>query len=178
MSPHTPDLTITPTWFLWLVLEWQEDIPFHESFFEITGTLDLKGLLSERFPTILVLGGEGCSSCEEMKPCFRIFTLFYGEEQTFATWISGSIPIWKGDSLRWDASLRNFFFDRAGAPFLPVNPEGQGVLKFVSPRMGKRVFTGHEGRMEREEILGVLEEMGEKRIGEFRIFCSKNAKIL
>jgi len=156
--------TVATTWFLWLVLERQEDIRYHESLFEITGTLDLKGLLSEGLPTILVLGGEGCSSCEEMKSMLQeLHTLLRGKANI------RYLDIWKYPHLERGfppvgCVPSEFFFDRMGNPFLPVNPEEWGFLKYVSPRTGKHIFTGHEGRMEKEEILEVLEEMGKNRM--------------
>ena len=153
-----------PYVFFGLVLERQEDIRYHESLFEITGTLDLKGLLSEGLPTILVLGGEGCSSCEKMKSMLQEpHTLLRGKANI------RYLDIWKYPHLERvfppvGCVPSEFFFDRMGDPFLPVNPEEWGFLKYVSPRTGKHTFTGHEGRMEKKEILEVLEEMEAERI--------------
>jgi thioredoxin 1 len=53
-----------------------------------------------------------------------------------------------------------FFFDKDGKPYIPEESSDIQFILYESRETGEVVFTAHEGALDKDEILSVLEDLG------------------
>ena len=130
-----------------------------ESIFEVSGSLDLPSLLSERIPVVLIVGGEGCGSCEKTKLLLMGLHKKLRGEVLFRY-----LDIWKHPHLEGHFPSINvvptfFFFNSEGQPFVPKNPEESGMQKFMSVTKKIHTWTSLEGVVTEDELLDIAQEL-------------------
>jgi len=128
----------------------------------VTEELDLEQLKSYGLPIIIDFGADSCIPCKEMAPVLvQLNAEFQGQA------IIKFVDVWKYQELSAGYPLRviptQIFFDKDGNPYVPADPEGNGMLLYSSKENGEHVFTAHEGGMTEEMLLNALAEMGVTR---------------
>ena len=125
----------------------------------VTEALDLEGLKSYGLPIMIDFGADSCIPCKEMAP-----VLVKLNKQLQGKAIIRFVDVWKYQKLAQGYPISviptQVFFDKAGKPFVPSDPQGMQMNMYSSRDTNEHVFTTHEGGMTEEMILVALTEMG------------------
>lgn len=125
---------------------------------DATEDFDLDKILSYGMPVIIDFGSDSCIPCKEMAPALAALN-----EELRGKAIVKFVDIWKNPDAANGIPLRviptQFFFDAEGNPYVP-NEQDTGFILYKHQETGAHVFTAHEGGMEKDDILAVLEGMG------------------
>ncbi len=132
-----------------------------EAAFELDATedFDLEEILSYGLPVIIDFGSDSCIPCKEMAP-----TLEELNEELRGKAIVKFVDVWKNADAAKGVPIRiiptQFFFDKDGNPYVPSDAESSAFVMYGTEDSSVHLFTAHEGKMDKEEILAVFEEMG------------------
>ena len=125
----------------------------------VTEALDIEKLKSYGLPIIIDFGADSCIPCKEMAPVLKELN-----ETLRGRAIVRFVDVWKNRNLAEGYPLRTiptqFFFDKEGKPFTPSDSTGVSMQKYSSKDTKAHIFTLHEGGLTKEQLLGVLGEMG------------------
>lgn len=126
---------------------------------KVTDTLDLEQLKSHGLPILVEFGSEDCPACKVMAP---IIEQLNADLQGKA--IIKYADVWADPSLADGFPLTviptQLFIDSEGKPYSPADPKTLGMKLYLMRETEEHVYTVHEGTLTREQLLGILEEMG------------------
>lgn len=127
----------------------------------VTGELDLEGLKAHGLPILVEFGSEDCPACKAMAP---IIESLNAELQGRA--IVKYADVWAEPSLADGIPLTvipaQLFIDAQGRPYAPADPKKLGMKLYLMRETEQHVYTIHEGALTKEQLLGILGEMGMK----------------
>lgn len=127
----------------------------------VTDSLDIEKLKSYGLPIMIDFGADSCVPCKEMAP-----VLVELNKELRGKVIIKFVDVWKYQSLAngYPISLipTQVFFDSDGKPFTPKDAEASQMKMYYSKETEEHLYTTHEGKMTREQILATLKEMGMK----------------
>lgn len=132
-----------------------------EAAFELDATedFDLEEILSYGLPVIIDFGSDSCIPCKQMAPVLKELN-----EELRGNAIVKFVDVWKNADAAKGVPIRiiptQFFFDKDGNPYVPSDAESSAFVMYGTEDSSVHLFTAHEGKMGKEEILAVLEEMG------------------
>lgn len=126
---------------------------------DATEDFDLEEILSYGLPVIIDFGSDSCIPCKEMAPVLEQLN-----EELRGKAIVKFVDVWKNADAAKGVPIRiiptQFFFDKDGKPYVPSDAENSQFIMYGTADESIHLFTAHEGKMTKEEILAVLEEMG------------------
>lgn len=156
-ASQQPDLSSVPT-----ATDSQPTVStVDEAAFELDATddFDLEEILSHGLPVIIDFGSDSCIPCKEMAPVLKELN-----EELRGKAIVKFVDVWKNADAAKGVPIRiiptQFFFDKDGNPYVPSDAESSAFVMYGTEDSSVHLFTAHEGKMEKEEILAVFEEMG------------------
>jgi len=125
---------------------------------DATEDFDLDEILSYGLPVMIDFGSDSCKPCQQMAPVLEELN-----EQLQGKAIIKFVDVWENADAAKDMPIRviptQFFFDKDGKPYVPSGST-DGFLLCQDKTTEEHLFTVHEGGLEKDEILAVLEEMG------------------
>ena len=125
---------------------------------DATEDFDLDEILSYGLPVMIDFGSDSCIPCQQMAPVLEELN-----EQLQGKAIIKFVDVWENADAAADMPIRviptQFFFDKDGKPYVPSGST-DGFLLCQDKTTEEHLFTVHEGGLEKDEILAVLEEMG------------------
>ncbi len=147
---------------VWILVDTQGDKLFADSddpnlSFYVEETIDLDLYKSYGLPIIIEFGADYCAPCQGMKP---IIEELYTELQGKAIILYADLGKYPhiGDGFPISANPTQVFYDADGNPYDPADPNHPWVTIF--DWSGEHTFTTHKGTITKEELLGMLYEMG------------------
>lgn len=160
-----PALLIFVVFGIWAVKNLKQDdkssSDSSEFALHVTKDIDLKKLKSYGLPIIIDFGADSCIPCKEMAPVLKELN-----EELRGKAIIQFVDVWKYQSLAegYPISLipTQVLIDAKGKPYNPKDPEAMQMKLYTLKDTGEHVFTAHEGGLSKEQLLGILKEMGMK----------------
>lgn len=127
----------------------------------VTEKIDLEKLKSYGLPIIIDFGSDSCIPCKEMAPVLKELNA-----ELKGKAIVKFVDVWKYKELSKGYPISviptQVFFDAGGKPYNPADPVSRQLRQYTSRETGELVFTTHEGKMTKEQLLDILGEMGMK----------------
>ena len=131
---------------------------------DATYDFDLDAILSHNLPVIIDFGADTCIPCKEMAPI-----LVELNEELRGKAVVKFVDVRKNQTAAQDMPLEviptQFFFNADGTPYVPADKKtaaANGFIMYTVNDTGMHVYTAHQGGLDKETILAVLEEMGMK----------------
>ncbi|HBP38260.1 MAG TPA: thioredoxin [Clostridiales bacterium] len=131
---------------------------------DATNSFDLDVILSHNLPVIIDFGADTCIPCKEMAPI-----LLELNQELRGRAVVKFVDVWKdsaaGQVVPLEVIPTQFFFNADGSPYVPADMEtaaANGFIMYTMKDTGEHVYTAHQGGMDKDTILAVLEEMGMK----------------
>lgn len=126
---------------------------------DATEDFNLEEILSYGVPVIIDFGAEGCVPCDYMAPILKELN-----EELRGKAIVKFVNIRINEDAARAVPIRviptQFFFDKDGKPYMPTGESDIPFIQYQDKDTEEIVFTGHEGVLEKDQILSILEELG------------------
>lgn len=126
---------------------------------DATEDFNLEEILSYGLPVIIDFGAEGCVPCDYMAPILKELN-----EELRGKAIVKFVNIRINEDAAGAVPLRviptQFFFDKDGKPYIPTGESDIPFIQYQDKDTEEIVFTGHEGVLEKDQILSILEGLG------------------
>ncbi len=129
---------------------------------DATKSFDLDAILSHNLPVIIDFGADSCIPCKEMAPI-----LLELNQELRGKAVVKFVDVWKNSAAGQEVPLEviptQFFFNADGSPYVPADEKAaaaNGFIMYTLKTTGQHVFTAHQGGLDKETLLAVLEEMG------------------
>ncbi len=127
----------------------------------ITEPFDIKALQSSGLPVIIDYGADSCVPCREMAPLLaELHKSLRGRA------IIRFVDVWKYKDLAKDIPLQviptQLLIDSNGKPFSPPESMKNEFNLFKLKETNEHVFTTHEGGLDKDQMLAILDAMGMK----------------
>lgn len=129
---------------------------------DATDDFDMDAILSHNLPVMIDFGADACVPCKEMAPMLDELN-----RELRGRAVIKFVDVWKnpeaGQAVPLQVIPTQFFFNADGSPYVLDNPEAaaqQGFIMYSMRDTGEHVYTAHQGGMDKETMLSILEEMG------------------
>lgn len=128
---------------------------------DATYDFNLEEILSLGLPVMIDFGADSCQPCRQMAP-----VLMELNEELQGKAVIKFVDVWKNPDIARGIPLRviptQFFFYPDGSPYVPSNARKSNLIIYQHKDTGMHFFTAHEGGMDKNSILKILEDMGMK----------------
>jgi thioredoxin 1 len=131
---------------------------------DATENFDLEKILSYNLPVIIDFGSDSCIPCQEMAPVLAELN-----QELRGKAVVKFVDVWINSAAGQEVPLEiiptQFFFNADGSPYVPADKEAaaaNGFILYNLKETGKHVYTAHQGGLDKESILTVLNELGMK----------------
>lgn len=125
---------------------------------DATEDFDLDEILSYGLPVMIDFGSDSCIPCKQMAPVLEELN-----KELQGKAVVKFVDVWENDNVASEIPLRviptQFFFDADGKPYVPADEEND-FIHYIDEETEEYIFTAHEGKMEKDDILAVFKELG------------------
>jgi thioredoxin 1 len=128
---------------------------------DATYDFNLEEILSLGLPVMIDFGADSCQPCRQMAPVLEELN-----EELQGKAVIKFVDVWKNPDIAGGIPLRviptQFFFYPDGSPYVPPDAQSSNLVIYQHKDTGMHFFTAHEGGMDKNSILTILEDMGMK----------------